>query len=62
MLLKIELWFRFIAVPFGRYLRIKETLPRRAVSNAVLEKAFLKHHRILPSHDVITVSFTSDLL
>lgn len=45
---------RFVAVPFGRYIGIKETLPRRAVPNAVLEKAFLKHRHIIPSHDVIT--------
>ena len=47
--------FRWFSNPLGKYLQFKETSPQPPVPNAVLEREFLKHSKILPEHHVIQV-------
>jgi len=49
-----------VALPIGRYYKVRETPPSRAVSNELLETVFKRNGKILPNHDEIVVSF--DLL
>ena len=48
---------RLIAVPIGRWYKIKETPPRKVEHNEVLEKAFKEYRKLLPSHTVVMVCF-----
>ena len=48
--------FRVVALPLGRYFNIRETPPRRPVSQPVLEQHFKLHKRIVPAHNVVQVS------
>ena len=46
-----------IALPLGRFYEIKETPPRSPVSQPLLEQSFKQNRRLMPSHNVIEVSF-----
>ena len=47
--------FRLIALPLGRYLKIKETVVSKPAHNEVLENFYKKSKRV-PSHRSIEVS------
>lgn len=47
------LWERFIALPIGRYYKVRGRPPTPAVSNALLESAFKRRGKILPKHGEI---------
>ncbi len=54
----MSLYCRIVAVPIGRWFKLRETSPTRPVYNETLEAAFKKHKRILPPHDDIVVTIT----
>ena len=57
--------FRLVALPIGRYFKIKESKPKRAESNPYLEDAFKKHRKLLPKDKVqviISIALHNDIL
>ena len=50
----LMLWhYRYVALPVGRYFKVRETPATRAVNNDVLEKVFRSNRKLLPNHSVI---------
>lgn len=46
---------RFVALPVGRWYKIREAPPKKVEHNDVLEKAFKQYKRTLPNHAIVVV-------
>jgi ceramide synthetase len=47
------LWERFIALPVGRYYKLRETVAKPPEQNEVLERLFRHHRKMLPNEKIV---------
>jgi hypothetical protein len=46
-------WERCVAQPIGQSFKLREAPPKPAAPNELLERAFKKHRKVLPSHNIV---------
>ena len=55
LIIMFEHLSRFVALPIGRWYKLRETVSKNVVHNDILEKLYRKQRKILPDKDVIEV-------